>query len=68
MVTEGFIRRADDLSVGDFIVSREWTGEVVVYKINDIQVVGDDVVLNNGMTTMSVGTLVVCLGRFFTVA
>lgn len=63
--TNGLVKRADTLSVGDWIAHRDVWGETVIEKVTSVELVGDDVIIN-GTLLISEGNPVVCLGYRFT--
>lgn len=64
---ERFIRRADCLSVGHYIVRSETVGaDTAIICIRSIEHIGDDVIINDEMT-MSFGTEIICLGKMVVV-
>ena len=58
--------RADELMLGDFIAIQDHLENTVIVRVNSLEYVGDDVIIN-GRTTTSVGNLVVRLGKAFIV-
>jgi hypothetical protein len=60
------LSRADELALGDYIAVQNHLLDTVVMRVNSLEEIGDDVIINDRLTT-SVGNQVVRLGKNFTV-
>jgi hypothetical protein len=60
------LSRADEITIGDYIAVQNHLLDTVVMRVNSLEEIGDDVIINDRLTT-SVGNQVVRLGKNFTV-
>jgi hypothetical protein len=60
------LSRADELALGDYIAVQNHLLDTVVMRVNSLEEIGDDVIINDRLTT-SVSNQVVRLGKTFTV-
>jgi hypothetical protein len=60
------LSRADELALGDYIAVQNHLLDTVVMRVNSLEEIGDDIIINDRLTT-SVGNQVVRLGKTFTV-
>ena len=60
------LSRADEITIGDYIAVQNHLLDTVVIRVNSLEEIGDDVIINDRLTT-SVGNQVVRLGKNFTV-
>jgi hypothetical protein len=61
------LSRADEITIGDYIAVQNHLLDTVVIRVNSLEEIGDDIVINDRLT-ISVGNQVVRLGKTFTVA
>lgn len=60
------VSRVDEVAIGDYIAVQNHLLDTVVIRVNSLEEVGDDIIINDRLTT-SVGNQVVRLGKTFTV-
>lgn len=67
MATSPLLSRADEVMVDDYIAVQDHNENAVVLRVNSLEEVGDDVIINDRLT-ISAGNMVVRLGKAFTVS